>query len=285
MARHLHPARRHRRERQEGSGLALSDFLRREGQAADEHPRAGHRVAGQAHHRRYLHRQRQGPLESGVEQSQAAVPERSGKSGTRGRQDRSRCLHASARRSRRMEHDAQERQVGADVSQRALPDRRHRMGFLLDLRRQGHARSGRGFGAAGGRGGRCRPGRVELSHHRRSMARAVARPHSRASQCADFVEGAGRRHHRRPDASSDSMQISRNGTTVSIPTARWRRRRGARSARSTPTPTSSCSGRISRRRRRERSRRTATRSRLQRPSNNALWATSHSRSTTGPTRR
>ncbi len=33
-----------------------------------------------------------------------------------------RGLHASARRSRRMEHDAEGRQVGADVSQRALRD-------------------------------------------------------------------------------------------------------------------------------------------------------------------
>jgi len=45
------------------------------------------------------------------------------------------------------------RQVGADVPECALPDWRHRMGFLLDLRRQGHARSGRGLGAASRRGG------------------------------------------------------------------------------------------------------------------------------------
>ena len=52
--------------------------------------------------------------------------------GVDARGHRHRALHASARRSRRLEHAAGERPLGADLSQRALSGRATRMGPLAD---------------------------------------------------------------------------------------------------------------------------------------------------------
>ena len=96
---------------------------------------------------------------------------------------RHRALHASARRSCRLEHAPGERPMGADLSQRALSGRAARMGLLADggaggarsHRRLHHRQRAADFRFRPGRADR-RQARAQERHRDRGRARPHARP-------------------------------------------------------------------------------------------------------------
>src|SRR5439155_1481096 len=210
-----HPAaERDARESGARARLALSDVLRRGRESPDEHPRVRRRVPRDADHRRHLRRERQGPVASRLEQAAVAVSGESGDGRLPARVDRPRRLHAPARRPRRLEHDAEGRQVGRHLPQREVPDRRHRMGLLLP----------RGGFVPEGSGRRFRPSRDRRRHvgarrrplpgNRRGLARVRARAHTGTFRGSDLVAGRGRSYLRGRHASPDSGPLSRMGQSV-----------------------------------------------------------------------
>src|SRR5436309_968298 len=160
-----------------------------------------------------------------MEQDAAAVPGGPTEDRLPARVDRPRRLHAPARRPRRLEHDAEGRQVGRHLPQREVPDRRHRMGLLLP----------RGGFVPEGSGRRFRPSRDRRRHvgarrrplpgNRRGLARVRARAHTGTFRGSDLVAGRGRGHLRGRHASPDSGPLSRMGQPV-----RHRRRDGQEDA-------------------------------------------------------
>ena len=112
--------------------------------------------------RRHLLRQSQAaPARAGLEQSQPALSGEHGRARRAARTGRLRDVHASACRPCRLEHAADQRALGADLSEGALSDGARRIPALGgrapgNSAHTGQSRRVRGFGAACRRG---RPGR------------------------------------------------------------------------------------------------------------------------------
>ena len=165
--------RRHVRGRRPLAGAELLPARERAADDVDPFLAAAH---GQAHDPgRCLQRQSQAaPRHAALQHARHAVSWPPARGGRRARGDRLRDVHASARRSRRLEHTVGERQVGADLSQRQVRDVAHRPRPLGDAGQEGRYRGIPGqhlqrFGAADRRGeeGRVRVGRsrhVRLPH-------------------------------------------------------------------------------------------------------------------------
>src|SRR6266436_5966330 len=97
------------------------------------------------HCRRYLSRQRQGePADTDLEQAPDELSRGPRRRRLSARDDRHGGLHASPRRSRRLEHDAGRWPLGPDLSERPLPDRPDRIQTLDEpTRPRGHDRDPR----------------------------------------------------------------------------------------------------------------------------------------------
>ena len=95
------------------------------------HPELSHSPGRPDDPGRLLFRQRQrGAGAAGVSPRQMALARTAGRRRRQAGGHRHRAVHAPACRSRRLEHAARQRPLGADVSQRALSDLAPRMGSL-----------------------------------------------------------------------------------------------------------------------------------------------------------
>ena len=92
----------------------------------------------------FLRRQRQGARAAAIPSRSKGLARHLAQGRVRAGGHRHRAVHAPARRSRRLEHPAGERPLGADVPEGALPDRAARVG-LLAQRRPGRAGPHRRF--------------------------------------------------------------------------------------------------------------------------------------------
>ena len=175
--------------------LAGAAFHERRRAFEDEHPCARHRDADAADDRRHVFGQRQARARRAVvERAIGAVPARSCRRGFRARVHRYGDVHASACRSCRVEYDAGRRQMGPDVSERALSDGARRVRLLARSASPGRtARGVLGFRAAGVRRGAGRSRRDRSPHFARGQFRADLGAHAGARQRADFIARAKRR--------------------------------------------------------------------------------------------
>ena len=170
--------------------------------------------------------------------------------GPDGERHRLRHVHASARRSCRLEHAAGERPLGADLPQGALPVLQDRAGFLAGGERKKtdlpqivdsvipivEAK-------------RVRPGHQRPCAGRPGRADPDARPHHRPLRGHAGQGRQGRGDHRRPDPHAAAGALSRAGDAGRLRPGAGRGDARRRSWRPIATPTRCAASRISRRRR------------------------------------
>jgi hypothetical protein len=163
---------------------------------------AAGRSAGAAAGGRYLRRQRSATRVHRRRGAVDTIPRATDRGGLVARRRRCGGLHASRRRSHRLEHHAGGRPLGTDLPESTLPDRTRRI-RLLERRRR--SRTGGGDGRQHQADLRRRPGatgRAGPCAVARSPADPVERPYARPCQRADRVGGPARRDHRRHDPPS-----------------------------------------------------------------------------------
>ena len=204
--------------------------------AVDKHrlldPQLGAEDAPPHHPDRHLRRQPQGaPDAAALPHAEPALHGELRQGRPEGRGHRLRAVHAPARRSRRLEHQARQRPLGADLPQRqvrVLQDRPRLLRPRARGGRQGGAPRPRvqrqraaDPGGQAGHGGRRHP-QARRRHHHLAGAGAFAGP--RADHAAR--RRAPRRCSSATSCTTPSRSITRTGAAPSAPTPSRRARRG-----------------------------------------------------------
>ena len=206
---------------------------------------------------RYLHRRGQG-LSAADGFSQAAVARRFPRRRPELRGHHARVLHAPAHRPHRLEHEAAQRPLGADLSEREIHLPQGRICVLGgdDEARRQSARQRVDLQLPADRRGRPgAAGRRYLSARRHLLAHPDARPFAASLLRRHPLEGPARDRHRRHDAPCAAVpraglvdhlrhrQGAGRKVAPRLPWPRWRRRRRSCCRSTSPTRPSAASPR------------------------------------------